>query len=241
MDVGGVPVVDRAEHARDLHPRVGLLFVEALDPIAQAEADKLLVAAIDRRQLLRPARNRHRAAALEVDIDALRRRGATDFVDRARHRAIERHRFVAAVMLRDMAQARWEMRRAPRAVAAGGAVARDLGFDDRNLQRRLTLVKVEGGPQTGIAGTQDRDIDIDRAVERRPRRQVVAAGLEPETGESVVLHKRDTSNAQPLDAAPFSRRPSGSQANASMLRPPPSAPARQWRGRARPRHLRRRR
>ncbi|MNM98927.1 hypothetical protein D3C81_1114730 [compost metagenome] len=59
----------------------------------------------------------------------------------------------------------------PTAIAPGCAEAGKLGFDDGDAQGRRELFQVVGGPQPGVAGADDRDIDIQVFAQRRARGQ----------------------------------------------------------------------
>jgi hypothetical protein len=91
--------------------------------------------------------------------------------------------------------------RHPAAVPSGGAETGDIAFDDGDIERWIALLQIIGGPESGIAGTQYGDVDVNRAVERRSRRQIVAAGIEPVAITTIFFrHLLDLSSAR---SAPF--------------------------------------
>src|ERR1700722_13067644 len=61
-------------------------------------------------------------------------------------------------------------RRAPATISAGGAVAGDLALNNGDLPFRTGAQQVIGGPEAGVTGSEDCDIDIGRALNCRPRR-----------------------------------------------------------------------
>ena len=61
------------------------------------------------------------------------------------------------------------MIRAPTAVAARSTEARNLGVDNRDAAAGFPFVEVVGGPEAGIARTDDRNVELGVAIERRAR------------------------------------------------------------------------
>ena len=55
-------------------------------------------------------------------------------------------------------------------------------------QRRVGRRQVVRGPQPGVAGADDRHVDVEVAGQRRPRRRVVVGGVVPEREPAVVGH-----------------------------------------------------
>ena len=89
-------------------------------------------------------------------------------------------------------QRRGEERGAPAAVASGGPVAGDLLVDDHDPKARVGDGEVVGRPQPGVAGADDRDIDVGVAGEGRPRGEVFVERVVPQA-EAAVLgrgHRR---------------------------------------------------
>ena len=52
-------------------------------------------------------------------------------------------------------------------------------LDYRDAQGRIALQQVVRRPHTGVPSAHDGYIDIDRAIQPGPRRQVIAATLQP--------------------------------------------------------------
>jgi hypothetical protein len=73
-----------------------------------------------------------------------------------------------------------EARGAPAAVASGGAVAGDLALDDGDFEAGVVAEEVIGGPEAGVAGAEDRDVDLLRALEGWARGERIAGVFEPE-------------------------------------------------------------
>ena len=130
-------------------------------------------------------------AALGVmRVDPFELADAANVVDRVVHRQRDRSGGVTAVAGRELRRRVRETGEAPAAVASRGAEPGDLLLDHDDLQRRLALQQVVGGPETGKPGAEDRYIGLNRSVQRRTRRQIVAAVFEPEAVRGVVLHGR---------------------------------------------------
>ena len=160
------------------------------DPVAvpEPEAPVFLERRVERRQALRPARDDDLAAPVEPCIDARLGRRAPDLVDGVVGRLLHPPRRVLAVQLREAVHRDVQVRRAPGAVPPRRPEPGDLTLEDHDPARRVTAVEVERGPQPGQPRAKDRDVGLDGTLERRPRRQVVAGGLEPVGDGRVVGH-----------------------------------------------------
>jgi hypothetical protein len=66
-------------------------------------------------------------------------------------------------------------------VPSRGAVGDALGFEENDLGSRIELLQEEGGPETGEAAADDRDVGVRRSRERRTRLARRQIG-EPEAG-----------------------------------------------------------
>ena len=82
-----------------------------------------------------------------------------------------------------------KMIRAPTAVAPRSTETRNLGLDDRDAAAGFPLVEVVGGPEPGVARTDDRDVELGIAVERRARLDGLVEGREPEARGSKILRR----------------------------------------------------
>jgi hypothetical protein len=136
------------------------------------------------------AREDDRAALRVVGVDALESRHPAELVDRLAHRPVLGERSGATSRHPGQSIGRdREQRGAPAAVAAGRAEAHHLGLEDGDAQARVGLSEVVGRPQAGEAATDDRDVDIDVAVETRPRGQTFGGRGVPQR-RSVVRAQR---------------------------------------------------
>jgi hypothetical protein len=147
----------------------------------RAREPPLLVDQLARAGQLRPvARQRDRAAAGVVGVDPLGLGHPADLAHRLVHGPPHRDGGSRPVPPRDAARRGREQSRAPAAVAARGAEARDLPFDDHDAQRRIELVQVVGGPEPGVARADDRDVRLHVPGQTRPRRERVTRRVVPE-------------------------------------------------------------
>ena len=131
------------------------------------------------------------AALGDVGVDALGGRDPHDLVDGGPHRGVlgERALAGAAVQTGDRSERGREERGAPAPVASGRAVPRDLGLEHDDPQRRVGLGEVVGGPQAGVAGTDDDHVGVGVTGQRGARVPGVARGLVPQ-GEPGVAAQR---------------------------------------------------
>ena len=60
---------------------------------------------------------------------------------------------------------------APATVSPRGAKTRRLGFENRNVQRRIDLIEVVGRPEAGVTGPNDSDIRLGVTGKGWPRLQ----------------------------------------------------------------------
>ncbi len=96
------------------------------------------------------------------------------------------HGGVAATLARHPLQRCREERRAPAAVAAGGAETGDLALEHHDPGRGVGRREVVGRPQPGVARPDDHDIDLDVPLERGARCEVVVDGVVPQAQAPVV-------------------------------------------------------
>ena len=97
------------------------------------------------------------AAPVDVGVDVLVGGDADDLVDGVVHGLLEADRGVVAVELR-VAVAAGDAVVEPAAVAAGGAVAAELGFEDGDVEEGDGLLEVVGRPEAGVSAADDADV-----------------------------------------------------------------------------------
>ena len=156
--------------------------------IFQANSLELVVELLKPWQVVVGPRDLELAALGIRRIDAFALANAADVVDRVVHCQRDRPRDGRAVVGGERAGSDGETGETPAAVAAGRAEPGDLRFDDGDVERRLALQQVIRGPEAGEPGAEDRDVDVGRTVERRPRRQVITRCIEPKAVATVILH-----------------------------------------------------
>ena len=192
MHAGAGRVVERGDGVADADALGDLRGVEQLVATGEPERLQRLVGALDRRLAgarRAPAAARRRAAhCASIPSSAITRSISSTVSIIAPE---DGARGLRAVALAQHAGGDREPGIAPPAVAARGAEAGDLPLDDRDAQRRVAAQEVVGRPEPGVPGAHDRDVDVDRAVESRPRRQIVAARLQPERVARVVFQTAD--------------------------------------------------
>ena len=120
--------------------------------------------------------------------------GAADLVDGRDHRAAHRECGVAAVLPLEGCGRPREQRAAPAAVAPRCAEAGDLLLEHDDLERGIALLQVPRRPQAGQAASDDRDVGIRVAGERRARG-------ERALGERVVPEREAAVVASPVIAS----------------------------------------
>src|SRR4029079_8883169 len=103
-------------------------------------------------------------------------------VDGVVHRALHGDRAVTAVPRGHLLEAHRQQRRHPTTVAAAGPHAGELRLQDPDPQTRVDLLEVVRGPQSCVAGTDDRDVGGDVAGQTRALHEAVVAGkrVDPE-------------------------------------------------------------
>ena len=72
-----------------------------------------------------------------------------------------------------------EVAHQPATIAPGCAETGGLRLDDRNFQLGGLALQVIGGPQAGVAGADNRHIDVQVVLQRRPRYQRVVQLVHP--------------------------------------------------------------
>ncbi len=157
---------------------------------------------------------------MEPGIDLLIRTDATDLRDGAIHCRLQLPRGLTAVKAGDGVDPDVQFRRAPPAVASRRPEAGDLSLEDGDAQRRIFLEQVVSGPQSRITGSEDRDIDIDRSVERGTWRQRITRRLEPVAVGGIVPQA-----TVPLLVTPAWRSRMVSQGPGVPIEDPQPAPA----------------
>ena len=133
----------------------------AQDAVGLAEGDLHGVEVLEAGQLGGGVRDFEDAAPVDVGVDVLLGGDAYDFVDGVVHRLLEADGGVVAVEFRVAVAARDAVVE-PAAVAPGGAVAAELGFQDGDVEEGDGLLEVVGGPQAGVSAADD--ADVGRAV-----------------------------------------------------------------------------
>jgi hypothetical protein len=113
---------------------------------------------------VRPARDDQLTTVSPVDIHALGRRHASDFVDGIEDGVVDLARGLAAVQLRQAGERDVEAWSTPPAVAPGCAEAGDVALEQNHAQRPVGAQKVVSRPQARVAGAEDGDICVDRPV-----------------------------------------------------------------------------
>ena len=194
--VGGVRRAGDAVGAHDPRRRRG---VEERQVVGvPAPVPRLVDLGPGARELGGAAGQPDRPALGDVGVDALGRGDPGDLVDGGAHRGVLGERGLPAAERREGGQLRGEQRRAPAPVAPGGAEAGHLGLEHGHGQRRVRLGQVVGGPEPGVAGSDDGHVDVEVAREGRSRRPVLAGAVVPER-QGVVRRLR------PLSGLPTSR------------------------------------
>jgi hypothetical protein len=146
--------VARAAQAGDARARGGLVDVEQLAARRLAQA----------RELGLGLRDGQRAALDEVAVDALAGAGRAHLVDRRLDRALERRDRVLTGCLA-LARAGRDLAEHPAAVAPRGAEAGHLPLEHDDGERGVGPQQLVGGPQAGVAGSDDADVGLAVAVE----------------------------------------------------------------------------
>ena len=109
------------------------------------------------------------------------------------HRRLQAKRAASRELLGgDRVETHRQQRRAPATVASAGAEADHLGLEDRDAQRRVALQQVVGGPQPGVAGADDGDVDLLVAAQRRAARAPLVGGHRgvPEREVGQLVHRQ---------------------------------------------------
>ena len=195
VDRSAVRCVAGAQHVARVDASRGLVGRQpAIVLLAEAPRAVVLEQLVNPADLRLVARQVEVAALGEVAVDALLARHAGDLVDGVVHRALERDGPVATVLLRHLLEAHRQERRQPTTVAAAGTEPGELGLEDDDAQRRVDLMEVVRGPQSGVAGADDRHVGGDIARQLLARCQVVIGRkrVEPEGNCTWVGHRSDT-------------------------------------------------
>ena len=190
VDRGGVGRVEGSGPARDPQPLVQPRWVEELVATGQPEPLELAELRLERRGLVRPARDGQLASTSPVDVEVLGCRDVPDLIDGRVHGRVRAAGRIVAVEALEPRERDVHPRRAPAAVAAGRAEAGDVAFQQDDAQRRVGLQEVVGGPEPRVAGAEDGHVGVGRSVEGGPRGQVVRARLEPIGDRGIVAHSR---------------------------------------------------
>jgi hypothetical protein len=177
-----------ANRPRDPDPGGELVSLQKPVSIPETEAPVLLKRRFERRHSVRPARQQDLAALVEARVEALRGTGTADLVHSVVGRLLGAARRIIAVKLREPAHRDVEVGRAPRAVPPRRPEPGHLALDDHDPQRRVAPLEVVRGPQAREPGAEDRDVRVRRAIEGRPRGQVVARRLQPEGHRCRITH-----------------------------------------------------
>lgn len=129
----------------------------AQDAFGLAEGDLDGVEVLEAGELGGGAGDLEDAAVVDVGVDVLVGGGADDFADGVVHGLLEAYGGVVAVEFR-VAGAAGDAVVEPAAVAAGGAVAAELGFQDSDVEEGYCLLEVVRRPESGVAAADDADV-----------------------------------------------------------------------------------
>ena len=113
--------------------------------------------------------------------------GGGNVIDAFDKGPMHRRRGAGAVVAYDPVPGHREEVAAPAAIAAARPEPRDLPLDNEDAQARVALEQGVGGPQARVPATDDGHVDSTVAGQRRPRREVVVDGVEPEAEATVAL------------------------------------------------------
>ncbi len=180
MHSGAMAKVHRAVIRRHREPAASCVGIEpAVVRLTESGGVKVFDATLQLRHLERNRRDVERAAFRVVRVDVLGLADAADLIDGIEQRARKRH---AAAARRWIAQQRLDAVRhadAPAAVAPARAVPDALGLEHTDAKRGIAFLQVIRAPQSGVAGADDRDVDL-RRQRRDLERRDVADRIEPE-------------------------------------------------------------
>src|SRR5215471_39861 len=145
--------------------------------------------ALNHRPLVSATGNAENSAFMIVGSDPFLFANASYFVHSAEHGEQQKTcRFFAVTGFQRRRRHR-KARRAPATIPPRSAETDYLSFQDRHTQIGIRAQQVVRGPKAGVAGTKNSDVHLCRFRQRRARREVLSAGLKPETVFGVVGHR----------------------------------------------------
>ena len=187
-------VYERAEHVRRGDPLRAPRPAEQPADVVRAEAPARVVGDLGAgpRAAARAVRRERERAALARSAQSMPSAAATrptsSTVATSRLQAARPRASAPAPAAGRRLQDAGEQRRAPAAVAPGGAEPGDLPLDHHDPQRRVGQREVVRRPEPGVAGTDDRHVGVDVPVQRRPRPQVPDL-VQPQADSRVRRHR----------------------------------------------------
>ncbi|MDT4847880.1 hypothetical protein FQZ97_819560 [compost metagenome] len=168
--------VEPAQRGLGANPGGGLRAVEQLPLVRQPEARRAFHRCPCAGQLRRTAGQGEKALLGIVRLDTFECEDAADLVHRLVHGRLQLQGGFMGVQLGDAVQGDREDRRGPATVATGSTEPDFPLLQQHHAKRRIALEQVVGRPQAGVAGADDDDIGVRRALQRRAGRAL----LEPE-------------------------------------------------------------
>ena len=129
----------------------------AQDTVGLPEGDLDRVVGLEPGQLGRGAGDFEDAAVVDVGVDVLFGGDADDLGDGVVHGPLQTYGCLVAV-LPGVAFAARDAVVEPAAVAAGGAVAAEVAFQQHDVEEGCGLLEVVGGPEAGVAAADDADV-----------------------------------------------------------------------------------
>ncbi len=196
----GAPGRPRATtDTRGRQPRRGTGGVEQLDAVDAAVGLVDLVLGAGPAQLGLAAGQDDGAAPGPAAADALGGHDAADLVHGAVHGVAHGQGLLAAVAVLEGGHRGGEQGGAPAAVAARRAVAGDVGLHHGHPQVGAGPGQVVGGPQPGVPGADDADVDVGVALEHVGGQQRVAGVVDllvPHRQRAVPAHPRPSGQAR---------------------------------------------
>ena len=183
MDLGAVRVPDTTQGSGDIHParRFGCGQQRAVGtgPRRQGLRHRLQAP-----ELGRGVGDGQFAALADIGVDTLFGCDGEHFVDRRVQRVLVVDRRLPTVGFRHPLTAAGDLVGEPAAVAPGCPETGEPCLQDRDAQTRFRFLEVVRGPQPGVAGPDDGDVDIDRPGQRSARRG--QPDLLPPEGNSTI-------------------------------------------------------
>src|SRR5271170_97278 len=187
MQAGSIRRIQAAVNIR--HPDDLRYFIRVQQSVLLRETETLIgsIRGMERRKLMRAARKAQCPAYAKAGVDRFLIAYIANRLDRRLQREQQFAGHVYAESTGQFACGDRKARGAPAAISARCTVTGDLALDDGDSPLRAGAQQVIGGPKTGVASSEDRNIDIDGTLKRRPRRQSIARVFQPEAVILVAL------------------------------------------------------